>query len=50
MSLTPTHHQVSGPQPPFRKHRGLQQRVEVKAFNQEPQVVGTHEVMQEDLD
>lgn len=46
----PTHHQVLGPQPPFRKHCRLQQSVEVKSFNQQPQVIGAHKVVQEDLD
>jgi hypothetical protein len=50
MSLTPTHHQVLGPQPPFRKHCWLQQSMEVKSFNQQPQVIGAHKVVQEDLD
>ena len=48
-SLTPTHQQVSGPQPPSRKHCGLQQPVEIKAFHQKPGVIGPHEVVQEDL-
>lgn len=46
----PTHHQVLGPQPPFRKHCWLQQSMEVKSFNQQPQVIGAHKVVQEDLD
>ncbi|MEJ1273101.1 hypothetical protein NN561_003960 [Cricetulus griseus] len=44
------HTKVSGPQPPFWKHRGLQQSMEVKSFHQQPQVIGTHKVVQEDLD
>ena len=48
-SLTPTHQQVSGPQPPFWKHYGLQQCVKVKAFDEQPRVIGAHKVVQEDL-
>lgn len=48
-SLTPTHQHVSGPQPPLWEHCGLQQCVEVKAFDQQPWVIGAHEVMQQDL-
>lgn len=48
-SLTPTHQHVSGPQPPLREHCGLQQRVEVKAFDQQPRVIGSHKVVQQEL-